>query len=121
KFWPNVSRVRLNDTNTQLGTLTGSTQPGLLVTSSGRQKLFRGGSDGGCGDYEQTFFDPAHPNEFRPDPAHVQTTTVNDVNVVQCTTSTPGRGPTPTSCSPATRARKATSPYGRRTSRRTTR
>lgn len=82
-FWPNVSRVRLTDTNNSLATLPNSTDPGLYITSTGRQRLYRTGADGGCGPNEQTHFDPAFPNEFRPDPAFVSTTTVNGVTVKQ--------------------------------------
>lgn len=80
-FWPNVTRSRLGDVGNSLTQL--SMQPGLYIASSGRQKLFRGASDGGCGDYEQAHFDAAYPGEFRPDPAFVKTSTVNGVTVAQ--------------------------------------
>jgi hypothetical protein len=72
-FWPNVTRVRLNDQNNSLTAL--QTAPGLYVASQARQKLYRTASDQGCGDFQQASFDAAYPGEFRPDPAAVTTIT----------------------------------------------
>jgi hypothetical protein len=77
-FWPNVSNVRLNNVNSQLGTL--QLQPAgsnaYLIGSAGRRVIYRGDADlttathgRGCGDFEQTTFDPAFPGQFRIDPA----------------------------------------------------
>lgn len=80
-FWPNVTRSRLGDVNNMFTQLPGL--PALFMTSPGRQKLYRNVSDNGCGDYEQTHFDPAYPGQSRPDPAFVQTTMVNGVAELQ--------------------------------------
>lgn len=64
-FWPNVSTVRLNGTNTALALKDG---PALRISSGSRAKVFRGVTDATCGDFEQTQFDPAFPGEHRPKP-----------------------------------------------------
>lgn len=73
-FWPNVSNVSLNNTNSQLTQRTG--EPALSISSSTKRNLYRGdpdvSTDGGmqCGDYEQTHFTDG--GTFTPDPAYVQ-------------------------------------------------
>ncbi len=66
-FWPNVSNVRLNNVDTQLGTRTYAPAGVLLITSLGTSKTLRGVSGAGCGDFEQTSFG----TKFRP--TNVQT------------------------------------------------
>ncbi len=77
-FWPNVSNVRLNNTNAQLAAqvLKAGGQPVTSVVSNGRRNTWRGDADVAtathgrhCGDFEQTFFDPAYPGQFRVDPS----------------------------------------------------
>lgn len=70
-FWPNVSRVALNNTNAQMVQL-GTGLPWALQ-SSARRTFYRGApdvstADAGiqCGDFQQTQFDVAYPGEFRP-------------------------------------------------------
>ena len=75
-FWPNVSNVRLNNTNAQVSPQALKT-PGstaYLIQSTGRKNLYRNDSDlvtatwgRSCGDFEQTTFDPAFPGQFRID------------------------------------------------------
>jgi hypothetical protein len=57
-FWPNVSNVRLNNVDTQLGTRDYAPEGVLLITSLGTSKTLRGVSGAGCGDFEQTSFGP---------------------------------------------------------------
>src|SRR6185503_20774192 len=66
-FWPNVSPVRLHNQNAVLSS-TKETYA-WRIPAANRGNTFRGDPDVGCDDYEQTFFDPAFPGEFRPDPA----------------------------------------------------
>ena len=77
-FWPNVSNVRLNNTNAQLiaQALKTGGPPVSLLASNARANTYRGypsvtTSTHGrqCGDFEQTQFDPAFPGQFRVDPA----------------------------------------------------
>lgn len=69
-FWPNITPIKLRNVN---ATLSKTTLPyAWRISSAGRAKIFRGDSDVGCGDFQQKFFDPAFPGEFRPDPAHIQ-------------------------------------------------
>jgi hypothetical protein len=70
-FWPNVGPIKLRPTSIVITQPKGA--PAWLINASGRQKGYRGGPDTDCGGYEQKFFDPAFPGEFRPDPAHVKT------------------------------------------------
>ncbi len=65
-FWPNVSAVRFNAVDTQLGTRPYAPATVQLLTSGGRAKTYRGSIDAGCGDFEQTAFDAAKPKDFRP-------------------------------------------------------
>ncbi len=77
-FWPNVSNVKLNNVNAQLQ-LTALKTPGstaYMLGSAGRKLNYRNEPDlttvtngRGCGDFEQTTFDPAFPGQFRIDPA----------------------------------------------------
>lgn len=77
-LWPNVSDVRLANQNARLrATAFGA----LNIAAQNRRTNYRGGPDvtstalgEQCGDYEQTHFDPAFPNQFRPDPAYIQKT-----------------------------------------------
>jgi hypothetical protein len=66
-FWPNVSNVRLNNVDTQLGTRDYAPEGVLLITSLGTSKTLRGVSGAGCGDFQQTSFGA----DFRP--TNVQT------------------------------------------------
>ncbi len=89
QLWPNVSNVRLVGatvglTGAVIDTGRVSTTPdgGTLVyfrASTGVRRVYRGdeqpesptlGRD--CGDYQQTQFDPAYPNQFRPLPSAVR-------------------------------------------------
>ncbi len=80
QFWPNVSNVALNNTNAQL--VQKGAEPATSLAGVTRRVIFRNDPDistahgDGCGDFLQTHFDPAHPNEFRPDPAFVRVTTL---------------------------------------------
>ncbi|MFL5321447.1 MAG: hypothetical protein ACJ790_17430 [Myxococcaceae bacterium] len=72
-FWPNVTNVSLNNTNSQLTQKTG--EPALSLTSASRRNLYRGDPDVSttegvqCGDFEQTHFTDA--GTYVPDPAFV--------------------------------------------------
>ena len=75
-FWPNVTNVQLNNTNSLL-VIRGS-EPAWSIASTGRRRTLRGDADVSttqhgltCGDYEQTHFLPG--GGFRPDPAFVFT------------------------------------------------
>jgi len=69
-FWPNITPIKLRSISTVLGKV--KTETAWRISAAGRNKLYRGDADIDCGGYEQKFFDPAFPGEFRPDPAHVQ-------------------------------------------------
>jgi len=90
-FWPNISNLTLSSnptylaaTNVDTGDLDTTADGGTLVflrsniTTTYRGDFFRlNESDAGmeCGDFEQTQFDPAYPNQFRPLPSAVRTYT----------------------------------------------
>ena len=85
-FWPNVSNVRLNNTNSAL--TTKADEPAWSIASTSRRKGFRGDPDvvttadgKQCGDFEQTHFLPG-PDK-KPDPAYVHTSTMGSVTVRQ--------------------------------------
>jgi len=85
-FWPNVSNVQLNNTNSILVMRNG--EPAWSIASTGRRRTLRGDPDVSttahgltCGDYEQTHFLPG--GGFRPDPAFVYTETQGSVTVRQ--------------------------------------
>lgn len=69
-FWPNIIPAKIHDVETLL---TDVKDPYAWRIYSGvRTKTMRNHANAGCSDFEQTHFDPAHPGEFRPDPAYVQ-------------------------------------------------
>ena len=70
-FWPNVTPIKLRPTSIVL--TKAKTETAWRVSAAGRNNLYRGNADVDCGSFEQKFFDPAFPGEFRPDPAHIQT------------------------------------------------
>lgn len=70
-FWPNVNLVKIRTTGIAISKPKG--EAAWRVPQGGRAKVYRGGVDVDCGAFEQKFFDPAFPGQFRPDPAHVQT------------------------------------------------
>ena len=67
-FWPNVQNVRMTDGGMSLVPDFAAD----VLSMPGRRGLLRGATPSGCGDFEQTNFDPAYPGEFRPDPAFVR-------------------------------------------------
>ena len=69
-FWPNITPIKLRNASIVLTKAKAETS--WRISSAGRSKSFRGAADIDCGGYEQKFFDPAFPGEFRPDPAHIQ-------------------------------------------------
>jgi hypothetical protein len=69
-FWPNITPIKLRQTAIVLS--KPKLEAAWRVTASGRTNNFRGDPDVDCGAYEQKFFDPAYPGEFRPDPAHIK-------------------------------------------------
>ena len=82
-FWPNVTNVQLNSTNSQLTLLT--TPAAWTISSTGKRRLFRGAPDVSttlglqCGDFEQTQFTAG----FVPAVAGLRTSVVNGVTVKQ--------------------------------------
>lgn len=63
-FWPNVSKVRLNNVNAALTKKV--TDIAYRIASAARTNLYRGNADAPCADHEQVDFDPAFPGQFRP-------------------------------------------------------
>lgn len=85
-FWPNVSNVALNNTNSIL--IIRSGEPAWSIASTGRRRNLRGDTDVStvsrgltCGDYEQTHFLPG--GGFRPDPAFIYTEVQGGVTIKQ--------------------------------------
>ncbi len=68
-FWPNIAPIKLRSNGQAFGKPPADTA--WRISAISRSNNYRGAPDAGCGDYEQTFFDPAFPGEFRPDPAHI--------------------------------------------------
>ena len=71
-FWPNVSNVRLHNTNSGLQTRSGI----WSLQSTGRARTYRGALGALCSDYEQTHFVtlPDGSTNYEPDPAYVVVT-----------------------------------------------
>jgi hypothetical protein len=80
-FWPNIQNVALHGIAPVL-TLSAA-ETSYRLGAAARGNTYRGDANTGCGDFEQTHFDPAFPGEFRPDPAFVQIIVVNGKNVRQ--------------------------------------
>ncbi|MGV3621868.1 MAG: hypothetical protein ACO1OB_13675 [Archangium sp.] len=85
-FWPNVTNVQLNNTNSQLQML--DTPAAYAIASTGKRRQFRGASDVDtttlgkqCGDFEQTQFNAG--GKFVPATAGIRTSVVNGVTVKQ--------------------------------------
>lgn len=85
-FWPNVTNVQLNNTNSIL-VLRGS-EPAWSIAGAGRRRSLRGDADVDttthgltCGDYQQTHF--LAGGGFRPDPAFVYTEVKGGVTLKQ--------------------------------------
>lgn len=64
-LWPNVQNVRLGDVRT---VLRADDNEVLQISAAARRNLFRGVSDGNCGNFRHTSFDPDFPGQFRPLP-----------------------------------------------------
>lgn len=85
-FWPNVTNVQLNNTNSIL--VSRANEPAWSIASTGRRRTLRGDSDLStvthgltCGDYQQTHF--LAGGGFKPDPAFVYTELQGGVTVKQ--------------------------------------
>ena len=85
-FWPNVTNVALNNTNSQITTGSGYIKGNTVIphlASTGRDKIYRGFTGFSCGDdvtgadggqsYLQTHFlmNPDGGTDYAPDPAYV--------------------------------------------------
>jgi hypothetical protein len=72
-FWPNLDQTRFAFPGNSVTLFRG--EAAWRSSNAGRAAQWRGGNglESGCGDFEQTQFDPAHPGEYRPDPAAVRT------------------------------------------------
>jgi hypothetical protein len=79
-LWPNVSAARLTSISSQLSIKSG--EPALHLTSTGREKTWRGANDTICGDFQETRFlpeaDPGNPvykvdvSQLQPDASGVR-------------------------------------------------
>lgn len=85
-FWPNVTNVQLNNTNSQLVLL--DAPAAFAISSTGKRRQLRGLADvetatlgKQCGDFEQTQF--AAGGKFVPATAGIRTSVVNGTTVKQ--------------------------------------